>query len=132
MIRTTRKQFLSGATALAVPQRGPAAATPAATPAARPKNVLFLLSDQHRPHAMGIDGDPLARTPHMDALARTGVRFDDAYCTNPVCTPSRASILTGLYTHHHRTWHVQGMVAIPYPQGGKATFAGLGAQAEAG
>ena len=115
MIRTTRKQFLSGATALAVPQRGPAAATPAATPAARPKNVLFLLSDQHRPHAMGIDGDPLARTPHMDALARTGVRFDDAYCTNPVCTPSRASILTGLYTHHHRTWNN----ATPWPFGHK-------------
>ncbi|MEO7144298.1 MAG: sulfatase-like hydrolase/transferase [Bryobacteraceae bacterium] len=93
----TRKQFLSlgpGA-ALAAGQR------PASQ--ARPKNVLLLMSDQHKPNALGIDGDPVARTPNLDALARTAVRFDHAYCTNPVCVPSRASLLSGLYTHHHHT-----------------------------
>lgn len=64
-------------------------------------NVVLLMSDQHRPRALGVDGNPVARTPNLDALARTGVRFDSAYCTNPVCTPSRASLLTGLYTHNH-------------------------------
>jgi choline-sulfatase len=70
----------------------------------RPKNVLFLLSDQHRPHAIGADGDPYARTPNLDSFARSAVRFDSAYCANPVCTPSRASILSGLYTHNHRAY----------------------------
>jgi choline-sulfatase len=100
MSQLTRKQFLStGAVAAAPPLPGPARA------AGRPKNVLLLLSDQHKPRALGIDGDPVARTPHLDALARSGVRFDSAYCTNPVCTPSRASLLTGLYTHRHRAYN---------------------------
>jgi choline-sulfatase len=71
----------------------------------RPKNVLLLMSDQHRPHAMGIDGNPVARTPNLDALCRSGIRFDSAYCSNPVCVPSRASLLTGLYTHNHGAYN---------------------------
>lgn len=67
----------------------------------KPKNVLMLMSDQHKPDALGVDGDSIARTPNLDSLARSGVRFRNAYCSNPVCTPSRASLLTGLYTHHH-------------------------------
>lgn len=92
---TRRQVFQAGALAAAPirPQAG-----------GKPKNVLFLLSDQHRPRALGIDGEPQARTPNLDALARSGVRFDSCSCANPVCTPSRASLLTGLYTHHHRTW----------------------------
>ncbi len=67
----------------------------------KPKNVLLLMSDQHAPFALGAQGDTLAHTPNLDALARSAVLFDDAYCTNPVCLPSRASMLTGLYTHHN-------------------------------
>jgi len=67
----------------------------------RPKNVLLMMSDQHKPGALGASGDTVARTPHLDALARTATRFSNCYCSNPVCTPSRASLLTGLYTHHH-------------------------------
>lgn len=103
MYKVTRRQALGAAAAAAAPAR-PQGAT-------KPKNVLFLLSDQHRPRAMGIDGEPQARTPNLDALARSGVRFDTCYCANPVCTPSRASLLTGLYTHHHRTWSN----ATPWP-----------------
>ncbi len=99
----TRKQFLSSGAGVA------AAAQPAA--GTRPKNVLFLLSDQHKPAALGLLGDRWARTPNLDALARSGVMFESAYCSNPVCTPSRASILTGLYTHNHRTWSN----ATPWP-----------------
>lgn len=71
----------------------------------RPKNILWLMSDQHRPHALGVDGHPVVKTPNLDEFARSATRFDDAYCTNPVCVPSRASLFTGLYTHHHRTWN---------------------------
>ena len=77
----------------------------------RPKNVLLLMSDQHRRDCLGIEGNRLARTPNLDALARSGTRFGAAYCSNPVCTPSRASLLTGLYTHHHQTWDN----ATPWP-----------------
>lgn len=62
--------------------------------------MLLLMSDQHKRSCMGAYGDHVARTPHLDRLASTSVRFTEAYCTNPVCTPSRASILTGLYSHH--------------------------------
>jgi choline-sulfatase len=69
------------------------------------KNLLIIMSDQHKRNCLGVAGDPVARTPNLDSLARTSVRFTDAYCTNPVCTPSRASILTGLYTHKHESWN---------------------------
>ena len=49
---------------------------------------------------MGVAGDSVALTPNLDRLARESVRFTSAYCTNPVCAPSRASILTGLWTHN--------------------------------
>src|SRR5882724_6377943 len=68
-------------------------------------NVLILMSDQHKRSCMGAYGDTVAHTPNLDALANQSVRFTSAYCSNPVCTPSRASLLTGLYTHHHQTWN---------------------------
>lgn len=66
----------------------------------RPPNVLLLMSDQHKRSCMGAYGDPVAKTPNLDALAELSVRFSSAYCNNPVCTPSRASMMTGLYSHH--------------------------------
>lgn len=91
----TRRQFLSQTAApLLAAQRG-----------GRPLNVLLVMSDQHRPHALGVDGNALAKTPNLDRLARSAVRFDSAYCTNPVCVPSRASLLTGLYTHNHHAFN---------------------------
>jgi choline-sulfatase len=62
-------------------------------------NVLLLMSDQHRRNCMGAAGDLIARTPNIDRLAKESVRFTDVYCTNPVCAPSRASMLTSLYSH---------------------------------
>jgi choline-sulfatase len=67
----------------------------------KPKNVLLMMSDQHKPDALGVAGDKVARTPHLDAFADAAIRFSNCYCSNPVCTPSRASMLTGLYTHNH-------------------------------
>lgn len=71
----------------------PAAAC--AAPKERPKHVLFIAVDDLKP-VLGCYGDPVARTPHMDALARDGVLFRRAYCQQAVSGPSRASLLTGL------------------------------------
>jgi arylsulfatase A-like enzyme len=71
--------------------------------ATRP-NILFIMSDDHCTRAMGIYGSRLAKlnpTPKLDALARQGMVFDQVFCTNSICTPSRASVLTGQYSHRN-------------------------------
>ncbi len=81
--------------------------------AAKPKNVVVLIADQHHPRAMGCTGDTTVRTPNLDALAAKSTSFRSAYCSNPVCGPSRASIMTGLYTHHHGVFKND----VPWPLG---------------
>ncbi len=60
-------------------------------------NILWLCSDQQRWDTLGCYGNPFVETPHLDRLARGGVQFANAFCQSPVCTPSRASFLTGRY-----------------------------------
>jgi arylsulfatase A-like enzyme len=68
-------------------------------------NLLLFMPDQLRADAVGAFGNPLARTPHLDALAARGVRFGEAYAQHSVCSPSRVSLMTGWYPHvaGHRT-----------------------------
>ena len=65
------------------------------------RNIVFVLVDDMRYDAMGCAGHPFIKTPAIDALARTGVRFRNAFVTTSLCSPSRASFLTGLYAHQH-------------------------------
>ncbi|MFV1965287.1 MAG: sulfatase [Pirellulaceae bacterium] len=71
-----------------------------AEPALRP-NIIVVLVDDLRWDEIGCAGHPFVRTPHIDRIAREGARFRNAFCTTPLCSPVRASLLTGRYTHHH-------------------------------
>ncbi|MBI2814978.1 MAG: sulfatase [Opitutae bacterium] len=64
-------------------------------------NVLFILCDDLRPQALGCYGSKVVHTPNIDRLAAEGVRFANMFCTTSLCSPSRASLLTGLYAHQH-------------------------------
>jgi arylsulfatase A-like enzyme len=66
--------------------------------AGRP-NILFIMSDDHAYHAVSAYSGRVNQTPHLDRLAREGMRFDRSFVVNSICTPSRATILTGLYSH---------------------------------
>ncbi len=69
----------------------------------RRPNILLITSDQQHYSTLG-SVNPEIRTPALDRLCAEGTRFDRAYCPNPTCTPSRASILTGLYPSQHGAW----------------------------
>jgi arylsulfatase A-like enzyme len=62
-------------------------------------NIVFIVTDDHAAHAISAYGSELLTTPGMDRIAAEGIRFDAMYCTNALCAPSRASILTGTYSH---------------------------------
>ena len=76
-----------------------ALAAPAAA-ADRP-NIIFIMSDDHAAHAISAYGSRVNTTPNIDRIAREGARFDNVFATNSICTPSRASILTGQYSHRN-------------------------------
>ena len=69
--------------------------------AAEKLNFLFILSDDQRYDALSIAGHPFLKTPHLDWVAQTGTRFTNAFVTTSLCSPSRASFLTGKYAHNH-------------------------------
>jgi len=62
-------------------------------------NIIFVMSDDHAAHAISAYGSRVNQTPHLDRIAHEGMRLDAVYCTNSICSPSRASILTGTYSH---------------------------------
>ena len=67
-------------------------------PSRRP-NILFIMSDDHASHAISAYGSLIKQTPNIDRIAKEGIRFNNCFCTNSICTPSRATILTGTYNH---------------------------------
>src|SRR5690348_7378202 len=88
------------------------ACSPLGAQSTRRRNVVFILSDDHRYDAMGfMHPQPWLRTPQLDTLARDGAHLKNAFVTTALCSPSRASILTGLYAHRHHI--VDNNTAIP-------------------
>jgi arylsulfatase A-like enzyme len=72
-------------------------------------NMVFVMSDDHAAHAIGAYGSRVNATPHLDRLAAEGMRFDNCFCSNSICAPSRAAILTGTYNH------VNGVTTLSAP-----------------
>jgi choline-sulfatase len=68
------------------------------------KNLLIIISDEHRKDAMGCVGHPLVKTPNLDALAARGTIFENAYTPSPMCVPTRASIACGDHVHKIGNW----------------------------
>lgn len=68
----------------------------------RRPNIIFLLTDDQRAGMLGCEGHPFIKTPNIDALARGGVRFENAFIAEPVCSPSRATYFTGQFERTHR------------------------------
>ncbi|NLC69504.1 MAG: sulfatase-like hydrolase/transferase [Clostridiaceae bacterium] len=80
-------------------------------------NILLLMTDQQRPDSLGCYGNSVAKTPNIDKLAENGVLFENCYVQNPLCCPSRYSILTGKYPHSH------GVISNWYaPRAGEQSF----------
>lgn len=77
---------------------------------AKKKNVIMVLADQHHASLMSCTGHPQAITPNLDRFAKMGMRFDAAYAQNPICTPSRVSILSGQYCQNHGYYGLSGPV----------------------
>lgn len=74
------------------------------SPSSERPNLLYILSDQHAPHVLGCNGDPVVRTPNLDRLAERGTVFDNVYCPSPLCVPSRMAMLTGRFPHETQAW----------------------------
>ncbi len=90
----TRPIFAAALTLLCLLGIAACGPTETAKPA-KPPNFLILMSDNHSWNHLGSYGDPVVRTPTIDRVAEQGVRFTNAYCSSPSCTPARASMLTG-------------------------------------
>ena len=90
-----RRVFLGAAAGAAVGARA----------AAQRPNILFLMADQFRADALGAAGNDWVRTPNLDRFARAGVMFSNAYTPQALCTPARASLMTGVYPHTTRLDH---------------------------
>jgi arylsulfatase A-like enzyme len=83
-------------------------------------NIIFILSDDHGAWAMGCSGNQEIRTPHLDRLASRGTRYDHFFCVSPVCSPARASLLTGKIPSQHGVmdWIIGGNGILVDPRRG--------------
>src|SRR5687768_7255540 len=64
-------------------------------------NIIFIMTDDQRQDALSVYGNTILKTPHIDRIGNEGARFTEAFVTNALCAPSRATFLTGLYSHEH-------------------------------
>jgi len=98
--------------------QGMAGAAPSeAAPAARPPNIIFIMADDHAANAISAYGSVVNKTPNLDRLASEGMRFNRCFVVNSICSPSRATILTGKYSH------LNGVLAFNRFDGNQPTVA---------
>lgn len=76
-------------------------------------NIVFIMSDDHAAHAIGAYGSTINETPQLDRIANEGSRFDNCFCTNSICAPSRATILAGVHSH------INGVLTLADPFDGR-------------
>lgn len=93
-----------------------------ATAADAKPNILFILTDDQSRQTLGCYGGTKVKTPHLDGMARDGMRFTDAYVM-PQCTPTRASFITGQHTARNGMWHVIGWYGYPWARVEEPAFA---------
>lgn len=89
----------------------------AAKPDSARPNIIFIMADDHAAHAISAYGSRINQTPNLDRLAREGMRFNNCFAVNSICAPSRATILTGKYSH------INGVTVFNEFDGGQWTVA---------
>src|SRR5437660_2393763 len=72
-----------------------------------PPNILYIMADDHAAHAISAYGSRINHTPNIDRIGAGGVRLTNCFCTNSICTPSRAAILTGQYSHKNGVYTLE-------------------------
>ena len=70
----------------------------------KPQNLLVIMSDEHSRKILGCYGNPIVQTPHLDALAKRGTLFTQAYTSSPICVPARAAFAVGKYVNQIGFW----------------------------
>jgi len=97
---STRHEFIQGSLAVTGTfiASGLGASAQAEAPAAKRPNLVFFFGEGQRAEALSIDGHPILKTPNHDGIGREGVRFTNAFCTNALCAPARATALIGMYS----------------------------------
>ncbi|GGH00541.1 sulfatase [Silvibacterium dinghuense] len=94
----TRREFLQGSLAAVGATLAASGRLSALSPRQKRPNLVFFLGEGQRADALSIAGNPILKTPHHDRIGREGMRFENAFCTNALCAPARATALTGLYS----------------------------------
>jgi choline-sulfatase len=78
-------------------------------------NIVLIMADQLTPYLMGAYGHPVVKTPNLDRLVESGIRFDAAYSPCPLCAPARAALMTGTYISHNKVWDNAAPLASDIP-----------------
>src|SRR6266496_654515 len=97
MMNYSRRELLTLLGAASVPLRA----------AGKQPNILYIMADDHASHAISAYGSRINKTPNIDRIANEGVRMTNCFCTNSICTPSRAAILTGQYSHRNGVYTLE-------------------------
>jgi len=103
MATQSRREFLKTVGSIAASGMAmsilPSSAGFGRTVGVKPSNIIFIMTDDHASHALSCYGSRINKTPNLDRLAKEGMLFKNSFCTNSICAPCRAVILTGKYSH---------------------------------